>query len=280
MSLTPSVLDSIEQVTALMKWRKGLHHVIYFMSAPERGDAQIVYLPNWEVAGSDWDIAIGIIEALLPAFGRQAPQPSAARPEYDSLGIGEDANAPPDFVKPLLDVNLLDNAMLFAAILRYRRSKYHVRYQADDGKGTPVGEYLEGTNFSSSMDMVLLASGIESLASHLGGRFQPPQGMPEWAGYGFYNEEIKAMAAAVATLEPLDLVNELDGDTLIAPPLRPMQTTLSPEQITKMDLVALASSIDQYLPSRPDLTPEELIAMARQIKPVMNQFLKLLDDLR
>ena len=68
MPLSTAILDGIQEVAALMKWRKATHHVIYFESAPEAGGAQIIYIPDRAVAGSDWDIAIGIIEALLPLF--------------------------------------------------------------------------------------------------------------------------------------------------------------------------------------------------------------------
>jgi len=272
MHLPGDVLAEIQRLTAVMKWRKSQLHVVYYENTEQNTMGAPVYSTGREIAGEDFLVAVALLEALLLLYDLDGRAPLEDETPYAELIIQEQPILPSQLIAPQVDPAMLRAVLLFAAILRYRKSVYHVRYIGDDGRGNPTDEYFEHpAGFSSGVDLLLLASMLETLGTHLGGELQAPQPMPLAHSYmDFY-------AAAEAIREE---ANVLDGSTVIAPgDLPAVGVILAANRMNQAELVRLADAIRAGLPRFDDLSSAEVDALHRDLKPLMQEFLAFIDPL-
>ncbi|HLA44588.1 MAG TPA: hypothetical protein VJZ27_14185, partial [Aggregatilineales bacterium] len=265
-SLTSQLLDEFVRVTAVMKWRKAHYHVVYSENNPDNSIGDPVYITGREIAGEDFSIAIAMLETLLPFFDRQSRGELEAATTYADIPVKPAPITPANPVPPRISNDLLSDIMGFASIMRWRKSAYHVRYQGDDGHGNPIHEYPEHPGgFSSGVDTLLLASMLETLGMHLGGDVILPQQMPDDTAYDYFYNTI-------------DRLHRIPSDEVFAeiPTISAKPTGSS---ISQTELLTVASSIRNLLPTRTDHNDIELVSMAIQIKPQLEKYLALIQPL-
>ncbi|MBZ0305322.1 MAG: hypothetical protein K8I82_04560 [Anaerolineae bacterium] len=155
-------------------------------------------------------------------------------------------------MSPVIDLDMLNEVAAFASYLRFDVSKMHVRY-APEGWREDKTKLIEHPHaLSAAMDMLLIASMLETMVSHLGGQrpIPPRNEMVIYRNYDFYQQLAKRIydqskpAITTASASPQAATSEW-VQTATVPGTVDWAALLTPivEQVGKMVL----SMLQQWL---------------------------------